>query len=200
MRVLLVNDEDDTLNEWQTTLENIRVETLAVRTYQSVAELVGDIEFGCVDLAIVDIVLGCHASGFEVAKLIRRSCPATKLVLVSQHLSAAVGWLAARRGVLALPKPLDPATMCSIVQTFGSSTHSAEWVLDACPSLSGRQAEVVRCAVAGLEDDAIASVLGIKLTTLQEHWRRVFDKTGKRSQRDLAFYLLQWVTKSLGLE
>jgi DNA-binding NarL/FixJ family response regulator len=175
------------------------VDVLSATSFEEVEQLVAEMPDGGVDLAIVDFVLGGQKNGIDVIRLIREAWPVTRAVLVSKFLNAALAMTAHRRAVLALPKPLDPLTLCELVRLMGSTGPSKRWVKEVFPTLTDREAEVLRLGATGLEDRVISAQLGVAAGTVKSHWTRIRKKTGQRSLRSLVGVLVAWLTRHLDL-
>jgi DNA-binding CsgD family transcriptional regulator len=57
--------------------------------------------------------------------------------------------------------------------------------------LSGQEGRLLLCAVRGIPDKCAADELGCSRNTVGTYWKRIFDKTGVRPQRDVLAHLLR---------
>ncbi len=55
----------------------------------------------------------------------------------------------------------------------------------AAHALSGRQAEIVRMALQGCNRKATAAEIGCSVKTVEGYWRRIYEKTGAGSEREV---------------
>jgi|SRR5690606_4504899 len=57
-------------------------------------------------------------------------------------------------------------------------------------ALSEQETRLLTCAVAGLSDKCAALALGCSRHTIGTYWRRIFEKTGARPQKQVLIHLL----------
>ena len=87
-----------------------------------------------------------------------------------------------------LRAPLGQGPVAVVVEPAPPQTTAP--VLLSAYGLTGREAEVARLVLRGLSTTAISNTLHISRSTVQDHLKTVFDKTGVRSRRDLVGHLL----------
>ena len=94
--------------------------------------------------------------------------------------------------VRACAEPITSASGSPRGVTIVIEEARAGWVLPLAASayrLTGRELEVVRCVLNGLDTRSAAAALHISEYTVQDHLKSVFDKVGVRSRRELAHEL-----------
>jgi DNA-binding CsgD family transcriptional regulator len=94
--------------------------------------------------------------------------------------------------VRARAEPITSASGSARGVTIVIEEARAGWVLPLAASayrLTGRELEVVRCVLNGLDTRSAAAALHISEYTVQDHLKSVFDKVGVRSRRELAHEL-----------
>jgi DNA-binding CsgD family transcriptional regulator len=77
------------------------------------------------------------------------------------------------------------ARAAALVDDCGAVSTPALRELEAVPTLSGREREVARLAVAGLSNRAIATRLHVSIRTVDNHLHRAYEKLGIRGRAEL---------------
>jgi CheY-like chemotaxis protein len=118
--VLLVDDDDNTRISLQSDLQR---ESYQVITASNGSEAISMTRHRCPDLVITDIFLP-QTDGLELIQYFRRTCPVTKIIVLSKtsgshYLEMAQLYLKMARllgAAVALPKPLSSPTLLEIVK------------------------------------------------------------------------------------
>jgi DNA-binding CsgD family transcriptional regulator len=84
---------------------------------------------------------------------------------------------------------LGPAADHIVVVVAPADAGSLAPLLFAASGLTGREEAIARCALRGLSNKEAASVLGVTPLTVQQHLKRVFEKTGVHSRGELVMRL-----------
>jgi DNA-binding CsgD family transcriptional regulator len=103
---------------------------------------------------------------------------------IAVRVRTADGWW-----VRARAEPITSASGSPRGVTIVIEGARAGWVLPLAARayrLTGRELEVVRCVLNGLDTRSAAASLHISEYTVQDHLKSVFDKVGVRSRRELA--------------
>lgn len=168
------------------------------------------------DLVIMDVRLP-DGSGVEVAEAARKIEPAPMVVAISGAASAAEAFELARAGVRAfVPKPFSQGEFVRRIG-WALEARSAEpggWQanlpaelkaalevnlqrLSDQQSLTARQVEVIRLAIAGVPRTRFAERLGVTENTCKTTVRRVLRKCGARRLADIPRLLLTWTPEHI---
>ncbi len=148
--------------------------------------------------------------GVEATRRIKKSCPATSVLVLTahdeyEHVAALLG--AGANGYLL--KTVSSDTLVQAVR----SVHSGEMVLQpavchqllnraigrrspssrqrASDRLTSRELEVLRLVAMGMRNEGIASQLGIGVRTVKGHMVDIFAKMSVRSRTEAAFQALK---------
>lgn len=146
------------------------------------------------DIVLLDIRLP-GKSGIDVARTLRRSLPETKvIILTSYNLDVYVRacFAIGVHGYL-----LKTATDCEVVDALRAVLQGKQVVspeirmdaaveqgLDATPTLTEREREVLQLVALGETNRAIGLRLGLKESTIESYLGNAFAKLGARSRAD----------------
>jgi len=88
------------------------------------------------------------------------------------------------KGVATVPKPIDGPALVALVERLCGSPSMGDVIGAFCRlyGLSGRETDMVRLAGQGLSREEAAKETGCAEQTVPTYWRRIFTKTGCRSQ------------------
>ena len=166
------------------------------------------------DVVIMDVSMP-EMGGAEATRLIRRDCPATKVLALTVHEvggylrqlleAGASGYLLKRVAFEELARAvrtvatggtyLDPNVSNQVVGDLvgispGDSTAERE--------LTGREAEVAHLLARGFINREIADQLGVSVKTVETYKARIMEKLALRSRADLVEYAIRrgWLFES----
>ena len=170
------------------------------------------------DIAIVDISMP-GLNGVKIAELLRTSCPACKVLILTVHEDSSYlrqllevgisGYVLKRsaseelvRAIIAVAAGglyLDPAIAGKAVAV--GSTRLPEPQSDDLVDLSGREIEVLRLTASGHSNKSMASELLISVKTVETYKARAMEKLGFRTRVELVRYVLSkgWLDETDGL-
>lgn len=207
VRLLIVEDHNsirELMVDAFTAIEGFEVAG-STNTGQEAMELSASLK---PDVVILDAMLP-DFSGLDCVKTIRRSSPATKILVFSANASPVLlsramelgvsGYLEKSSGFRELTdavRLVATGATCfghSIAATV-NNLQKSPFPLDAVNRLSARERTVLAGIAAGKNSKMIAADLGLSLFTVNNHRRRIKDKTGLRTTSDLTLHAL-----SLGL-
>lgn len=159
------------------------------------------------ELVILDISMPL-LNGFDAAKQIKKSLPATKLIFLSQHLNPAYlkhalkldasGYVlksgAAEELHHAISAVLRGRTY--ITPQFGDDVIARIWnssgeVSNESEELTDRQREILQLIVEGRGNKEIADILHLSVKTIEFHRARIMAKLGVKSAAELTKAALQ---------
>jgi len=155
-------------------------------------------------VAIIDISLP-QMNGIALARRLAQECPSTGVIVLTSHegrshfnqaldagvrgyvlkKSAAACLIHAIRGVLDGGLYVDPAIARRV---FDMSRATARRSSASAPSLTEREAEVLRLVAAGLTNKEIAHQLALSAKSVETYKARGAGKLGLRTRRDIVRY------------
>ncbi len=158
-----------------------------------------------VDLALLDVTMPLM-TGLQAARELRRTHPATKVLMVSMHDNerylfealkvGAAGYVhksltdrdlvQACRSALADEAFLYPGAVTTLVREYLSSARGEEPTL-----LSAREEEVVKLIAEGHTGRQIADMLFISPKTVERHRANILAKLGLRDRLELTRYAIR---------
>lgn len=157
------------------------------------------------DLVITDIAMP-EIDGIEVARLLRKIAPDTRVLILSIHTEASWVRAAFEAGAQAyltkssVPEEIETAVREVLKDRFYVSPvvaraavgHPAETsarpAAAAGGNLTPRELEIVRLVGTGIGNKEIAHRLGISVATVRTHLSHVYGKLGPVSRVELALY------------
>jgi len=115
---------------------------------------------------------------------IRASHPNAGIAIVSAHIDDELALSSQAQGVYVVPKPVKLPVLCRLVEHLvdAGNTDDVDRYASAV-GLSPRERAVLCLAVSEMGGHEIAGCLDCTIRTVETYWQRIFDKTGKRSQR-----------------
>jgi two-component system, NarL family, nitrate/nitrite response regulator NarL len=148
------------------------------------------------------ILLDWHMEGLAGAgalEALREAAPLTRVVVLSGDRNAELVRTAVDIGAAGfIPKDSPPAQLMLAVQTIadggvylpsagGMSAIRTRDVRDAFPTLTERQADVLRAALRGNSNKLIARQLGISDGTVKTHLRAIYQELGTRNRTEAVY-------------
>jgi DNA-binding NarL/FixJ family response regulator len=158
--------------------------------------------------------------GFDLARQISATCPATRVILLmdTSHPAAVVqAFRCGAHGIFSRTESSKSLAKCihSVHQgQVWANSAELSYVLEALresepahliesaagATLSRREQDVVRCVAEGLSNREIARCLGLTEHTVKNYLFRIFDKLGVSSRVEVVLYVFRfrkdWVTTS----
>jgi two-component system invasion response regulator UvrY len=189
MRVLLVDDDPCIVRSWRRFLRGMSLDLVWATTLPEAKGLLASLDPSTLDAALLDLRL-VGGSGLDLLPTLRARFPRTAVALVSGYLDAKTSLAAQKSGVMVMPKPVSADELRELVRLLccrASARLAVEVVFD---NLSEREVEVVQLALSGLDSQAAADAIGVSRRTVHTYWRRIFQKTGLRSQREVVMAVL----------
>lgn len=148
------------------------------------------------------ILMDWHMEGLAGARALealRESAPLTRVVVLSGDRNAELVRTAVDIGAAGfIPKDSPPAQLMKAVQTIAdggvylpsagglTAIHTRD-VRDAFPTLTERQADVLRAALRGNSNKLIARQLGISDGTVKTHLRAIYQELGTRNRTEAVY-------------
>jgi DNA-binding NarL/FixJ family response regulator len=133
------------------------------------------------DLALPD------GDGAELLDELRAHHPSSAVAVVSAHLDSERAVELFGKISVEVPKPVSSETMVALVERLSSTDRTGSCLAAFCEAhhLSPREAQIVEHTAFGMSLDDIAVELGCAAATLKGFWKRIHDKTGLRSRREV---------------
>lgn len=163
------------------------------------------------DLVLIDVDLPL-LDGLELAKRLRKSLPATRLIIMTGRTDPYTIWRVSQSGVHGyMEKNLRPEILMAAMRhvAMGGTYFSPafekvkqDWLSqpEAFHKILGdREQEVLRRVVTGWDDERIAAKMGISVATVAVHRKHIRQKLELHNDRELVSYARAWgLDKSLG--
>ncbi len=160
------------------------------------------------DVLVLDIVMP-GLNGLEVTRRVKRSCPATAVVVLSMHANegyvvealagGAAGYVLkqatsaelanAIREVVAGRRYLSPPLSDRLIDAYLRKADVED--LDAYNTLTMREREVLQLAAEGRANNEIAARLFISPRTVEKHRANLMSKLDMKNHKELVRYALQ---------
>ena len=196
MRVLVCDDHSLFREGLRLLLEKLDA-SMEVTLTASADEALQATRDGMFDLILLD----WHMDGLEGARALealRESAPLTRVVVLSGDRNSELVRSAVDLGAAGfIPKDSPPAQLMIAVKTIaeggvylpsaGLSTIRTRDVRDAFPTLTDRQADVLRAALRGNSNKLIARELGISDGTVKTHLRAIYQELGTRNRTEAVY-------------
>ncbi len=196
--ILVVDDHPVFADALQARLSG-EPDLAAVAVAYSAAQALAQVRAAHPDVVVLDLVLGEHDSGLDVAEAIRDVAPATRVIILTgvESVNDVVAGLAL--GVRAwLPKTVDSE---HLIHTIRGVYRGEAWlgpellgrvltalvarVVSPPPNplsrLTAREREVLQCMVDGLTRPEIAERLHMSINTVRTHTQNLIPKLGAHS-------------------
>lgn len=134
-------------------------------------------------VALVDLFLGSE-SGTDIARRIRATHPATRVLLISGagRISPAAARAAGAAGFVT--KGRSAAELVDAIRRVGAGEDVFDRLPASAPQLTAREREVLQHVAAGLTNAEIAEHLRLSPNTVKEHASSMFRKLGARNRAE----------------
>jgi DNA-binding NarL/FixJ family response regulator len=170
---------------WLPELVNSGILALLARKTEELPKLLAE--------HIIEIVIVCCDDSLQIkaspTSLLPRSWQGRR-VFVVERLSADDVLGLRPHADLILPAPVESATLLRAIELFRERDDDVtRFAVER--KLSPREAELLRLALSGLNNDEAASALGCCRATVASFWNRIFRKVGVSGQRDVMIELLR---------
>jgi DNA-binding NarL/FixJ family response regulator len=196
MRVLVCDDHSLFREGLRLLLEKLD-SSMEVTLTGSAEEALAATRTGMFDLILMDWHMDGLA-GARALEALRESAPLTRVVVLSGDRNAELVRTAVDGGAAGfIPKDSPPAQLMMAVKTIadggvylpraGMSPIRTRDVRDAFPSLTERQADVLRAALRGSSNKLIARELGISDGTVKTHLRAIYQELGTRNRTEAVY-------------
>ena len=196
MRVLVCDDHSLFREGLRLLLEKLDA-GMEVTVTGSAEEAVAATKGGMFDLILMDWHMG-GLSGVQALEALREAAPLTRVVVLSGDRAADLVRTAVDQGAAGfIPKDAPPAQLMTAVKTIADGgvylptgalapIHTRD-VRDAFPTLTERQADVLRAALRGSSNKLIARELGISDGTVKTHLRAIYQELGTRNRTEAVY-------------
>lgn len=197
MRVLVCDDHSLFREGLRLLLEKLDA-SMEVTLTGSAEEALAATRDGMFDLILLDWHMDGLA-GARALEALRESAPLTRVVVLSGDRGADLVRTAVDLGAAGfIPKDSPPAQLMQAVRTIAdggvylpsAGTISAirtRDVRDAFPTLTERQADVLRAVLRGNSNKLIARQLGISDGTVKTHLRAIYQELGTRNRTEAVY-------------
>jgi two-component system nitrate/nitrite response regulator NarL len=196
MRVLVCDDHSLFREGLRLLLEKLDP-GMEVTLTASAAEAVDATKEHTFDLILLDWHMD-GLSGARALDALRETAPLTRVVVLSGDRNAELVRTAVDGGAAGfIPKDSPPNQLMTAVRTIaqggvylptgGMTAIQTRDVRDAFPSLTERQADVLRAALRGNSNKLIARELGISDGTVKTHLRAIYQELGTRNRTEAVY-------------
>jgi two-component system nitrate/nitrite response regulator NarL len=196
MRVLVCDDHSLFREGLRLLLEKLDP-TMEVTLTGSAGEALDATKAATFDLILLDWHMD-GLSGARALEALRESAPLTRVVVLSGDRNAELVRTAVDLGAAGfIPKDSPPAQLMTAVRTIaeggvylptgGMGAVQTRDVRDAFPTLTERQADVLRAALRGNSNKLIARQLGISDGTVKTHLRAIYQELGTRNRTEAVY-------------
>ena len=143
------------------------------------------------DVVIMDLMMP-KLDGAEATTAIRRSCPATKILLLTTYgTSVSIRRALAAGATGAVTKTVRNEELTAAIRAVAAGeqilTNDIRQVLDetdAQPDLTQRQLEILHSVARGLTNQDIATRFGITISGVKQHLNAIFVKLGASNRSE----------------
>ena len=143
------------------------------------------------DVVIMDLMMP-KLDGAEATAAIRRSCPATKILLLTTYgTSVSIRRALAAGATGAVTKTVRNEELTAAIRAVAAGeqilTNDIRQVLDetdAQPDLTQRQLEILHSVARGLTNQDIATRFGITISGVKQHLNAIFVKLGASNRSE----------------
>lgn len=193
LRVLLVEDDGELVRALRRLFS---VSGWSVESSSSLASARRRLASARFDVVLLDIKLR-DGEGHELLPSIARQRPRPGVIVLSGSYEAEHALTLLGHCDAFVPKPVPGLLLQKLVRQVASLDRSRKsrsplHEFAAHHDLSRNETEVLRVALAGGGQREASEELGCKPTSISTYWKRIFDKTQCRSQREVLGALLQF--------
>ena len=193
-RVLVIEDDEAIVRTWKRLLcAQFELEVAATfeAAWQKTEQerwVKSPFDFVLLDLRLPD------GNGADILERLNTCEPCPAVAVISAFLDAHLAVTIHGRCAIAVPKPADQEVLLGILAILEESRSGGSVVLRfaSAHGFSAQETRLLFAAAREATNEEAADELGCTHATVRSYWRRIFEKTGRHSAREVITHLFRF--------